>query len=304
MRFNTRVVSALAFSCILSVAFSQRTNAQDLPNRPGPEFEVASVKPAGPVVPGQVQIGIHIDGAQFTASYMSMKDLIRMAYQIKDYQIAGPEWMAGERFTLTAKIPAGSNQKDLPAMMRALLAERFHVKIHTEKRDFPVYGLVALKGGVKLKESALDPIEAEAVGKPANVNVTAGGSASGTMVNLGRGASFSMSGDKIEARKMTLAQMSELLARFVDRPVVDMTETAGTFDLILALTPEDFRAMQIRAAIVAGVQLPPQVMAMADSASGDSLHSGLAAGGLKLEPKKAPLDFFVVDSADKTPSAN
>jgi uncharacterized protein (TIGR03435 family) len=78
----------------------------------------------------------------------------------------------------------------------------------------------------------------------------------------------------------------------------------GTYDLTLALSPEDFRAMQIRSAISAGVQLPPQVMQLADSASGDSLHSALAALGLKLEPRKAPVNFYVIDAADKTPSEN
>ncbi len=296
MRFNTRVVSALAFSCILSVAFGQ--NPSKL------EFEVASVKSAGPVVPGQVQIGVHIDGAQFSASYMSLKDLIRMAFQIKDYQISGQDWLASDRFTLTAKIPAGSSQKDLPAMMRALLEERFHLKVHQEKKEFPVYALVVAKGGAKLKESPLEPEDAAVAGKPRNVDVTAGGSASGTTVSMGRGSSFSMSGDKIEVHKLTMTQVADLLARFLDKPVVDLTELPATYDLTLPLTPEDFRAMQIRAAITAGVQLPPQVMQLADSASGDSLHSGLLAAGLKLEPRKAPLDVFVVDSADKTPSAN
>jgi len=297
MRFNFRVVSALAFSCILPLAFGQEPAGVR-------EFEVASVKPAGPAVPGQVQMGVHIDGAQFSASNMSLRDLMRIAFQIKDYQISAPEWMAGERFMLTARIPSGSASKDIPAMLRALLADRFHLKVHKEKKEFSVYALVTAKGGARLKESPLDPADLDPAKGPAALNVSVGGNAAGTTVSLGHGASFSMGEDKIEARKMTLAALADLLARFVDRPVVDQTEVAGTYDLTLPLTPEDFRAMQIRAALTAGVQLPPQVAQLANSASGDSLHAGLLAAGLRLEARKAPLDFFVVEAADKTPSEN
>ena len=97
---------------------------------------------------------------------------------------------------------------------------------------------------------------------------------------------------------------ADSIGRFLEKPVVDSSELKGTYDFSIDVTPEDFRAMQIRSGINAGVSLPPQVVQMADSFTGDALNPNLQKLGLKLEPKKAPLDVVVVDSASKTPGAN
>ena len=66
-----------------------------------PEFEVASIKPAAPMNSGQqINVGAHIDDAQARFTYFSLKDLIRIAYKVKDYQISGPDWAASERFDI------------------------------------------------------------------------------------------------------------------------------------------------------------------------------------------------------------
>src|ERR1035438_6173070 len=71
-----------------------------------PEFEVASIKPTAVTPLGaQVHVGIQIDGAQAHCTYLSLKDYIRIAYDVKDYQITGPDWMASERFDIHAKLP-------------------------------------------------------------------------------------------------------------------------------------------------------------------------------------------------------
>ncbi len=264
------------------------------------EFEVASVKPAGPMPVGTMAIGVHIDGAQVTCNFFSLRDYIRLAYRVKDYQIVAPEWMASQRFDVVAKIPAGVPSAKVPEMMKALLEDRFQLKSHTDKKEFAVYGLTAPKGAGKLKESV---VEAGETPKD-TVNVSAGGSEKGTNVNLGNGSSFSFGSGKLDAKKVTMTTLADLLARFVDKPVVDMTGLTGNYDVLINISPEDFQAMQIRAAIVAGVQLPPQVQQMAATSIGDSLHIGMEALGLKLEQKKAPLDTLIVDAAEKTPSAN
>jgi uncharacterized protein (TIGR03435 family) len=149
-----------------------------------------------------------------------------------------------------------------------------------------------------MKESPLDP-ETEA-----GVNVAAEGSARGTTVNFGRGAYFSLADNKFEARKLTMAQLADSLGRFVERPVVDMTELKGTYDLTLEFTPEEYRVLLIRTALSAGVNLPPEVMRLLEGASDESLFKGLQALGLKLESRKAPLEVLVIDSASKTPTEN
>jgi uncharacterized protein (TIGR03435 family) len=98
--------------------------------------------------------------------------------------------------------------------------------------------------------------------------------------------------------------MAEMLARFADRPVVDMTELEGNYDFALEFAPEDFRAMMIRSATAAGVMLPAEAMRALEGASGDSLFTALQTLGLKLEPRKAPLEVLVIDHIEKAPTEN
>jgi uncharacterized protein (TIGR03435 family) len=101
-----------------------------------------------------------------------------------------------------------------------------------------------------------------------------------------------------------MASFVDTLGRFLDRPVVDATGLTGNYDFELAFTPEDYRAMQIRSAIAAGVVLPPEALRLLEGGSGDSLFSAIQTIGLKLESRKAPLEVLVVDSVRKTPTEN
>jgi uncharacterized protein (TIGR03435 family) len=290
-------------SIVLAAAASAVCLAQSA--APKAEFEVASVKPSAPFIPGQgssLSLGVHIDDSQVRCTQLALKDYIRIAYQIKDYQVSGPEWIGSERYDLSGKVPQGieASRDHIDQMIQSLLLDRFQLKTHTEKKEFAVYALTAAKGGLKMKESALDP---EEPGK-APVDVKASGSAAGTSVTLGRGASFTIADNKLTAIKLSMAQAADLLARFVDRPVVDMTGAKGAYDFVLEFTPDDFRAMMIRSAIAAGVTLPPQAIAYMEQQSGDSLFTAVQTVGLKLERQKAPLDVLVVDHVLKNPSEN
>src|SRR6185295_8987159 len=117
------------------------------------EFEVASIKPSVPAMPGgQVNVGVHVDGSQIRCNYLSVKDYVAIGYQLKYHQIVGPDWIAGERFDIAAKVPEGAGREKVPEMLQMLLADRFRMKSHTDTRDFPVYALVVAKGGLKIKE--------------------------------------------------------------------------------------------------------------------------------------------------------
>ena len=269
-----------------------------------PEFEVASIRPSADQGAGQVGVGLHLDGAQVRCSYLSLKDYVVMAYRLKFYQVSGPEWIASQRFDIAATIPSEGSSGQIPEMLQALLADRFAMKVHRETREFPVYGLQVLKSGLKAKESASDSAAGEGGPGRGPVNIAAGGSQAGVGVNLGGGSYFTFGNNHLEARKLSMATLADTLARFVDRPVVDMTELKGNYDFDLEVTPEDYQAMLIRSAIAAGVTLPPQALRALENASGDSLSTALQKVGLKLEPRKAPLEVLVIDSALKTPTEN
>ena len=94
-------------------------------------FDVASIKSAGPLDPikvsqGKLRIGLKVDGAICSIGSFSIKDLIRTAYEVKDYQITGPDWLNGvmsaERFNIEATMPEGATEKQVPQMLQALLA--------------------------------------------------------------------------------------------------------------------------------------------------------------------------------------
>src|SRR5689334_11207657 len=121
-----------------------------------PEFEVASIRPSGPTPPERLSIGLHIDGAQVTCNYLSLKDYLGMAYQLKLYQITGPDFIATTRFDIAAKLPSGAQRDQVTQMLQALFEDRFQMKTHRENKEFAVYGLVIGKGGLKMKESAPD----------------------------------------------------------------------------------------------------------------------------------------------------
>src|SRR5579872_2530668 len=127
--------------------------AQDSPR---PEFEVATIRPSAQTLTDGATAGVHIDGAQFRSAALTLKDYIGMAYRIKLYQISGPDWIGSDRFDISATLPPGTADQ-VPEMMKSLLEDRFQIKVHREKKDFPVYVLEVAKGGVKMQESAPDP---------------------------------------------------------------------------------------------------------------------------------------------------
>src|ERR1700712_3975002 len=92
---------------------------------PHPEFEVASIKPSAPPGQGQVNVGVHIDGARLSCTYLSLKDYIRVAYRVKEHQVVGPDWLASSRFDIAATLPAGTAREKVPDMLKTLLTDRF-----------------------------------------------------------------------------------------------------------------------------------------------------------------------------------
>ena len=269
-----------------------------------PEFEVASIKPSPPDEFDKGGAGTHIDGSQVSFKFVSLATYISYAYRVKSYEISGPDWMASERFDITAKLPAGGTAKDVIGMLRTLLEERFQLKTHRESKELPVYALVVGKGGPKILESPADSPAATPNEARPGFNASAVPRPGGVTVGLGNGGYYTFADNKFEGRKMKVASITSALSAFMDRPVVDMTNLKGNYDFSLELSPEDFRAMGIRAAIAAGVAVPPQAVQMADAASLDSLYSALEKLGLKLESRKAPVEVLVVDHAEKSPSDN
>src|ERR1051326_1052992 len=103
-------------------------------------FEVASIKPAAPPVEGKMMIRMGGDPGRLDWTNVSLRDIIRQAYQVKDYQITGPDWMGSTRFDVVAKVPADTPRSKVPEMLQSLLAERFKLSIHRDTKELQHLG--------------------------------------------------------------------------------------------------------------------------------------------------------------------
>ncbi len=270
-----------------------------------PQFEVASIKPFDPNLQAQTG-GIHFDGALVRGAALSLRDYLATAYRFKATLISGPDWTATERYNISATLPEGGSRAQVPEMLQALLADRFQVKLHKEKKEFPIFALVIAKGGLKMKELPPDPDANPAKDEPigmANV-ATIAAFGNGMSVTYARGASFWVGDNGIEARKLPLWVFCRNLERFSGRQIVDMTGLTGSYNFSVELTPEDYQAMMIRSGLLRGGSLSPEAQKLLDASSPSALSDALGQVGLKLESRKAPLDTIVIDSALKTPTDN
>jgi uncharacterized protein (TIGR03435 family) len=295
-----------------------------------PAFEVASIKPAPPFNPqlvrsGKLHIGVNIDEARVDIGSLSLKDLLCFAYSVKPYQVSGPDWMDKERFDVLAKLPDGGSKDDVPAMVQALLADRFKLTLHRDSKEQPAYALVVGKNGPKLKESPPDPDAPSDAAPPAGPGfgppvafgqVRVKGEGQGMAASVGPvKVSMSPDGMRLERSNTTMAMFADMLSRFVDRPVMDMTELKGSYEVALTLSLDDMR----NAVRSAGLMMGPGGMpgpapggeegrGAAIASSSDPAPSTIFATvqqlGLKLEPRKLPVATIVVDHAEKMPTEN
>jgi len=327
------------------------------------EFEVASVKPAPPItsLPAQIQagkahVGMSVDGARVDIGFMSLADLLTAAYRVKPYQISGPDWMRQERFDILAKLPEGASADQVPDMLQALLIDRFKLTVHRENKEHPVYALLVGKNGPKLKESAETPdgpaADATALAVPdgrgpggrgpivfgtPDGNMTVKQEGRGVVVTGGRGgmgaAKMSMGANgvmRMELSKVKMSALADMLTRFVDRPVVDMTGLTGNYDVPLEIPMEDLMNMARAMAPELGLAGPGRGGAIgpgpggfgpgaggagpggaagpaaggASDPSGGSIFAAVQQLGLKLDPRKAPVETIVVDHLEKAPTEN
>jgi uncharacterized protein (TIGR03435 family) len=118
----------------------------------GPTFEVASIKATAPQEMGRIMVRMGGSPGRIDWVNVSLRDMLRYAYDVKDYQIVGPDWLGSARFDVDAKYPPDTKREDIGRMMQNLLAERFGVKTHKESKEVPVFNLIVGKNGPKLKK--------------------------------------------------------------------------------------------------------------------------------------------------------
>jgi len=187
---------AAFFALTCALAFSQASR---------PTFEVAAVRPNHSGTNGTDSDwnngGIRIVN-------MTLKRCLAQAYEMREDQISGPDWISTERYDVVAKSEGKAHDDALRLMLQSLLEDRFKLAMHRASKEERVYALVPAKGGVKIK-----PL-------PATGDSTTNGS---------RGA--------LTATTISMQRFADRLSRMVDMPVVDQTGLAGAFSFKLTWDP-------------------------------------------------------------------
>jgi uncharacterized protein (TIGR03435 family) len=267
-----------------------------LPSAAEPRFEVASVK-RSTEASGQFLVGGQVwgsagaafkTGGTFEAVNATLGSIIRLAYGLREFQMVGaPEWIDTDRFDIQARGPQGAAESEAPRRLQSLLAERFALKAHREKRDRPIYALVLARAN-----GSLGPRLRPSQGPPARAGLAAAG---GTCTPPGPPGPVNM-----RLCGVTMAALVDtFLPMYAGRTVVDRTGLSGGFDLAL-----HFDSRPIPGVGLAG-GLPPSPEA-AERAATDAVSIFTALEeqlGLKLEPQTGPAEVLVIDHvAPPTPN--
>ena len=290
-------------------------------------FEVASVRPSGPVPPGTPQIpGGRIIGGPGTNDPENIRyervpfqQLIMAAYGVQRDQIKGPGWATSEdfteaaRFDISAKVPPGTTKEQAATMLQNLLAERFQLSLRHETVQFPGYTLVVAKGGSKLKESRgpVNESERNTPGAGGRINLeTEKDGFPQLFPRMNMGGTFKDGVVRIRFRDYALFDLSQQLAFALAVRLTDRTALGGKYDFTLEFTPPENGLM---VAIPITLPLSPGQTAPL-SKNGPSLDQQDAVPiissalekqlGLKLEAAKIPVDTLVIDHVEKTPTEN
>jgi uncharacterized protein (TIGR03435 family) len=239
-------------------------------------FEVASIRPnkSGERLSSMLPPAL----GRFTAKNVSLNMLVRAAYQVRDFQITGGAgWTESERYDVEAKAEGNPNRDQLQLMLRALLADRFQLRVHPETRELPIYALkVVNRQGPNL----------HAVENSGCLEGAAPAGPCGLATLTVRG--------QVTAEKASMSQFAQITASITGRTVVNRTDMPEVFDIKLEWTPDEGQAV---GRVGDSEQLPPDP-------NGPSLFTALQEQlGLKLEPTKAPVQIVVIDHAER-PSDN
>jgi uncharacterized protein (TIGR03435 family) len=179
-------------------------------------------------------------------------------------------WVDTERYDIDAKYPAETKPEDFRLMLQKLLTGRFHLTLHRETRQMPGYRLLAAMGGPKLSPAAKPPEYKDDAERKAAMDQQMARTQAPARKHSGPSSNLT---DPSAA----MAKLAEHLSANLEQPVTDNTGLKGSYSLSLEWLPDE-----------------------SAPAADNPLEEQL---GLKLEPEK-PVEFRVIDRADKTPVEN
>jgi uncharacterized protein (TIGR03435 family) len=177
--------------------------------RTEPTFEVASMKRGvGGGPPGDIPRNMDGSPGSFAMRNVPLRYALEWAYDLKDYEISGPDWInQEERYDIIAKAPFPATNDEMRPMLQTLLLERLKMKVHRETRQLPVYVLLPGRGAAKVMP----------------------GSSTGE-------ATLGGPGPKAFFHNQPISRFTFMLTRRMDRPVLDKTGLSGVYDFRIDLS--------------------------------------------------------------------
>jgi uncharacterized protein (TIGR03435 family) len=273
---RVNVISLLVIALLAAPTIAQQP-AATTPQSAIPVYDVVSIHPHSAL---DNTTSFSSRPGNFAATNATLKQLISFAWGIREDLISGlPGWADTAHFDVTAKVsdfdPAAFKnftREQHQAMLRPVLTDRFHVKVHTEIKTLGVFNLVLTKDGPKFKKNPPPPVD------PDNP----------TKDQQGRG-NITINNNDLTATAVPLSSIAEMLAGQLNHTVIDKTGLTGDYDLKLKWTPDE------------------ESNKAADNGTGDrppDLFTALQEQlGLKLDSAKGPVTTLVVDHAEQ-PSPN
>jgi uncharacterized protein (TIGR03435 family) len=172
-------------------------------------FEVASIRPSQE---GKEKID-HVPGS-IVAHNSRLTALIAWAYSVQEYQVSGPGWLNDARFEISAKASTPAAEKELRAMLQALLAERFKLGLHRTTKEMQALIMTVGKDGHKLHPPGQDD------------------------------PNFDTGKLRLSAKNAEISQLTNFLSREIHLPIVDQTGLTGRFDYSLDINKYVTEEMQ------------------------------------------------------------
>lgn len=283
-------------------------------------FEVASVRLSNPLT----SVSHRITDTRVDLIKIDLRQLLWMAFEIDPFccrdRIPGGEPLGGVIVDIQATFQAGATRKQVPEMMRSLLMQRFGLRTHVEPRPTDGYELVVGAGGMQMQEvqpaNELDKVfptdpsfkiisdstQETVNGRVRTMNIFSktGGIRTITERTM-YDRTFTARGTRqIDAVRMTMSEFAALLSTNTGRPVLDRTNLTGVYAFSIELPPD---AWQVRMNASAGITTARDGTPLNEPVS-VSIPRGVERLGLKLEPRRIPVDTIVIDRIERVPSAN
>lgn len=241
-----------------------------LPMAGAPAFDAAAIRvdtAGGEVNSRPAEEKVQVEPGRVTMTNVTLVRCLTEAYRVYSFQIGAPAWMSSARYDIAARTANAVPEDQVRQMLQQLLAERFHLILHKENRDLSLYSLTQGRQEPRLQDAQ-------------HPESTVMGFANGAVVFRG----------------YSIADLIAALAGppfRVDRPVRDMTGLRGKFDFELKISADDAGMKSVfEGMLKAGGDAPSVINLIQEQI------------GLRFKAEKAALDFLVVDSADRTPTAN